>query len=59
MPDITMCKGSDIDNGECPNKERCYRYTASPNTLRQLYFNGLPMENGKCDFLWTDEKEGE
>ena len=33
MADFTMCKG---DN--CPQKEKCYRYTAIPSPYRQSYY---------------------
>jgi hypothetical protein len=32
MPDYSMCK-----NEKCPLKEKCYRYTATPNEHRQAY----------------------
>ena len=31
MPDITMCTGN------CPVKENCYRYMATPNPYGQTY----------------------
>jgi hypothetical protein len=33
MADITMCRPA-----ECPRKEMCYRFTATPNNLYQSYF---------------------
>lgn len=51
MPDITMCSG---DN--CPLKEKCYRYTANPNDLRQSYFMESPYKNDGCEhFLDVSE----
>lgn len=48
MPDITMCKGSD-----CPQKLKCYRYTAVPSRYRQAYFSQIiPVD---CE-LFLDNK---
>ena len=52
MPDITMCEG-----GDCPAKEKCYRYRAKPNEFRQSYFVHPPYKDGKCDHFWGDEAE--
>jgi hypothetical protein len=49
MPDISMCMGTG-----CPNKEKCYRFTATPNEYRQSYFMEVPFEDGKCDYYWGD-----
>jgi hypothetical protein len=49
MPDITMCEGVD-----CPLKNDCYRFTASPSEFRQSYFMGIPFKqvDGFCyEFL--------
>lgn len=57
MPDITMCPGED-----CPLKESCYRYTATPSEFRQSYFVNTPYKDGECDHYWeimpvkTDKK---
>jgi hypothetical protein len=48
MPDITMCKGRD-----CPLKNNCYRYTATPDELAQSYFSGPPVKST----LMIDEQE--
>jgi len=46
MPDIAMCKGLD-----CPKKEKCYRFTATPSEYQQSYFTGLPTEpSGECNY---------
>ena len=37
MADITMCKG---DN--CPSKQTCYRFLATPSEYRQSYFYPTP-----------------
>ena len=56
MPDITMCWG---DN--CPIKETCYRYTATPSKWRQSYFAETPIkEDNTCDHfmeIWDKSKE--
>jgi hypothetical protein len=56
MPDITMCWG---DN--CPIKETCYRYTATPSKWRQSYFAETPIkEDNTCDHfmkIWDRYKQ--
>jgi len=44
VPDITLCTG-----GECPHKEKCYRYKAKPCEYVQSYFDEIPFKDGKCD----------
>ena len=44
MPDISMCEG-----GECPHKEKCYRYKAKPSEYQQTFFDEVPYKNGKCE----------
>lgn len=52
MPDITMCKGE-----ECPLKEQCLRYRATPSYFRQSYFLAPPYDEGKCsEFVKFIEK---
>ena len=46
MPDITMCKG-----GNCPAKEQCYRYRATPSTYRQSYFAEPPHVVYGCQYF--------
>jgi len=41
MPDITMCDGGS-GNRECPMKDNCYRYTATPSEFNQSYFAVAP-----------------
>lgn len=53
MPDITCCTGrndhceNSDDNagvqGICPQRDNCYRYTATPNPYRQSYFVVAPF----------------
>lgn len=38
MPDISMCEGK-----ECPLKENCYRYKATPSEYWQSYFTEEPF----------------
>ena len=49
MPDIAMCL-----NSECPLKEKCYRFTATPDKYWQAYsdFEPYTLPNKKqvtCD----------
>lgn len=48
MPDIAMCKGDD-----CPLKENCYRYKATPDYY-QSYFLHPPYnkETEECSRFW-------
>lgn len=48
MPDIAMCKGTD-----CPLKNECYRFLATPSEYRQSYFVIPPIENGECQEFWN------
>ena len=56
MPDITICKG---DN--CPIKETCYRFTATPSKWGQSYFVEAPIKEDKtCDYfmeIWRKSKQ--
>ena len=52
MPDITMCPG-----GDCPHKEDCYRYTATPDEIYQYYFVEPPYKDGKCEYYWGENAE--
>lgn len=56
MPDISMCPGDD-----CPRKETCYRYTATPNQFRQSYFTKAVYDKKDttkmtCMYYWETEK---
>ena len=54
MADICMCTGKG-----CHEREKCYRFTATPNPYRQSYFAELPpMKNGKCTEFWSNESRG-
>lgn len=48
MPDITMCKGTD-----CPLKERCFRYKATPSYF-QSWFVDIPFDKqlNNCNQYW-------
>ena len=61
MPDISKCEGR-----ECPLKENCYRFTATPSEFRQSYFEDPPYkvfeEDGNevsCDYYWPLEEVDE
>jgi hypothetical protein len=51
-PDITMCPGTN-----CPQREKCYRFTAKPDEYWQSYFMEAPIKDGKCDMYWGDNAE--
>ena len=52
MPDITMCEGND-----CPHKEKCYRFMATPN-IYQTYFAEPPItKSNKCDYYWGENSK--
>ena len=52
MPDIALCK-----NTTCPSKEKCYRFTAKPNELRQAYGNFSPEgDEVNCSFFIDNNK---
>ena len=56
MPDISMCQG-----GDCPMKEKCYRFTATPTPGRQAYIS-VPYKtdddgNVTCDFYDPTEDD--
>lgn len=46
--DITMCKGTD-----CPLKETCYRYKATPSLLQSVFIDVPLKEDGTCDYYWN------
>lgn len=68
MPDISMCEGADTElykdeegkvysrvvaNGRvCEKRDNCYRYTATPDKLRQAYFVGMPINEAKGECLY-------
>lgn len=54
MPDITMCGGA-----ECPLKESCYRFTATPSEYSQSYFIDPPYdkEYETCGHYWEIVKK--
>ena len=62
MPDITLCTGN------CPVKENCYRYMATPNPYGQTYsmLEAVCLSNGEYselipyrDKIIKEEKERE
>lgn len=55
MADISMCEG-----GDCPKKERCYRFKATPNPYRQSYME-YAGQDGKteCPDFWEVRSKSE
>jgi len=51
-PDITMCPGTN-----CPQREKCYRFTAKPDEYWQSYFIDPPIKDGKCDLYWGENAQ--
>ena len=47
MPDIAMC-----ENGFCPSRGDCHRYTAQPSDMRQSYGLFTHDSRGHCDHYW-------
>ena len=47
-----MCSGQD-----CPLKETCYRFTATPNEFSQSYFLNAPYnkETKTCEYEWKKD----
>lgn len=58
MPDITMCEGTgrtdNLETGvlECPLKETCFRFKATPSEFRQAYFITLPYDQKTATCKW-------
>jgi hypothetical protein len=52
MNDICIWSGTD-----CPQKEKCYRFTAKADEY-QAYFLIPPVDkDGKCDHYWGEKSE--
>ncbi len=51
MPDIAMCDGK-RDGKMCPRAETCYRFTATPNAVRQSYLAVPPFTDEGCGHFW-------
>lgn len=51
MPDVTMCAGTN-----CLEKEKCHRFTATPDTY-QSYFMDTPWnpKTKACEYFWNTE----
>lgn len=47
MPDISMCS-----NKECPLREGCYRFLATPSEYWQSYCRFEPNKSGECTMYW-------
>lgn len=59
MPDITMCQGRD-----CPMKESCYRFTATPDPMQSYFIippcakkDTLANVYSDCDFYLDNSKK--
>lgn len=53
MSNISKC-----ENKECPSKEKCYRFTATPNKHRQSYGRFMYEEGkDKCEYFWDNKKQ--
>jgi len=56
MPDIAKCTG-----GDCPIKNKCYRFTLKPNEFRQSYFVSLPFkkvgDKVSCEMYWGENSQ--
>ena len=54
MPDITMCRDND-----CPMKDTCYRFQATPrpNGNQSYFYVGL-RDGEKCQYYWEMKEHG-
>ena len=56
MADIAMCEGTD-----CPIKEQCERFTATPNEYRQSFFVTVPGKSKdgwfSCEMFWGESQD--
>lgn len=51
MPDIAMCA-----NQNCPKRNECYRYTATPSPTRQSYASFQPtLGSDRCEYFWPND----
>ena len=49
-PDITMCQ-----DGACPMRATCHRFTAKPTPDWQAYFAGSPRKGPECEVYWPTQ----
>jgi len=50
MPDISAC-----DYIDCPIRETCYRFTATPSVMQTyLILDREDYIDGDCDMYWDD-----
>lgn len=42
-----MCPGTD-----CPKKETCYRFMATPSDYQSYFIHSPIKEDGECDHYW-------
>lgn len=52
MPDISMCT-----NQWCPNKEKCYRYTAIPSGRQSYSSFTYDFLKKSCTYFWDNCNE--
>ena len=51
MPDISMC-----NNQNCPLKDKCYRFTATPNPRWQAYSGFMYDEQtNECNYFMDND----
>lgn len=49
MPDISMCDGKN-----CPVRDKCYRFTATPTPRRQTFATYPRKPDGSCEAFWDN-----
>jgi len=53
MPDISMC-----DDKQCPQRNECYRFTATPDTHAQVYAEFKYNLNDGCSAFKRNRVRG-
>lgn len=53
MTDITMCTSLRPD-AQCPMREQCYRYKATPDEFRQSFFTEAPFIFAQGDHVMCE-----
>lgn len=54
MPDVSMCK-----DAECPSREGCYRFIATPSELQAYGHFERPPGADKCSNHWPVKSKAE
>lgn len=64
MPDITMCMGFKPSGDMCKIRDKCYRFTATPDHF-QSFFQEAPFKGGSvrkpyryCEEFWGYDNFG-